>query len=483
LIGPAGGRFVRRGVRAALGALLSLAPARPASADAGAAGGPRLLREPGEVTNVIDGFEPGDPVDVALSLGFAQSWAGGGVYREGPSGGRGERVGSFRHLASRLLVRADVGVWRDVAAYVKAPVVLRDVREVSLEGRGVALGPGEGGGVERLGPLPFRSPERGGLEYVALGVEASPLNQARNPAQPSWLVGAELRLNAGAPLHACGSESAVNLPAGPQIACAHPADVDRDGAPNGSPGPGGASLEGASFGARRRPGVGRGTTAVGAHTVLSRRRGYLEPYVGARGFVEFANASSDFAYADSPAVPARRPPWEAGAFVGLLALPFEAREQFQRLTFDLRLGARYRSAGRDVSPLFDLLGASDAPSLRRPALDASGRVPARGAYATGLSEVGAYATVGLSGGVHYQVGEYMKFQTGVGYERASSYRATGEQACAPGGRGVPAEAGPCYEAGRGQNPLYRPAVDAPGRRFFIDAPWRIDLWLQAVVMF
>lgn len=467
-----------RGARAVPLALAALAAsAHEARADEGARGeieGVRLLREPGEVTNVIDGFERGDPIDVALSLGFAQSWAGGGIYREGlgEAGGTG-RVGRFRQLVSRLLVRADVGVVRDVAAYVRSPVVLRDVREVSADGAGFLLGNGEGGAPEQLGPLPFKSPERSGLEYVAIGLEASPFNQARQPTMPSWLVGAELRLNVAEPLHACGREVGSNL-TGAQVACAHPSDVNRDGTSGGP-------LEGASFGQTRKPGVGRGTTGVEVHTVLSRRQGYLEPYLGARGLVEFARGSSDFAYADSPAVPVRAPPWEAGAFAGLLIIPLEVREQFQRLTFDLRLGASYRSAGRDVSPLFDLLGASDASSLRRPALDAAGGVAAPGAYATGLSEQGAYATFAFSGGAQYQVGEYMKFQTGLGYKRASSYLVTGERPCSSGG--VAAASGPCYEAGLGSNPLYREAVDAPGRRFLIGEAWQVDLWLQAVVMF
>ena len=31
---------------------------------------PRIMQEPGEVVNVIDAFDEGDPFDISLSLGF-----------------------------------------------------------------------------------------------------------------------------------------------------------------------------------------------------------------------------------------------------------------------------------------------------------------------------------------------------------------------------------------------------------------------------
>ena len=52
--------------------------------------------------------------------------------------------------------------------------------------------------------------------------------------------------------------------------------------------------------------------------------------------------------------------------MGLNVIPWEIRDQFQRVTIDFRFTGTYRSEGRDYSELFDALGSSDARSLRRP---------------------------------------------------------------------------------------------------------------------
>src|ERR1019366_4716462 len=62
----------------------------------------------------------------------------------------------------------------------------------------------------------------------------------------------------------------------------------------------------------------------------------------------------------------RSPPLQGSFALGIEVIPYEAREQYQRLTADFRFKGTYHSPGRDYSELFDALGASQATSLRTP---------------------------------------------------------------------------------------------------------------------
>src|SRR5206468_1476483 len=76
--------------------------------------------------------------------------------------------------------------------------------------------------------------------------------------------------------------------------------------------------------------------------------------------------SSDFGSSDLKGSLVNHPPLQGWLFAGLEVIPWEQREQFQRVTFEGRIAASYRSEGRDYSELFDALGSSHAPSMRYP---------------------------------------------------------------------------------------------------------------------
>jgi hypothetical protein len=66
---------------------------------------------------------------------------------------------------------------------------------------------------------------------------------------------------------------------------------------------------------------------------------------------------------------------------------------------------------------------------------------------------------------------------------------TDGQACR-GGAPALAQAGPCIQGDPGAwqargtpDPSYRPAIDAPGRRFKVDDASTFDTWVNATVMF
>jgi hypothetical protein len=255
-----------------------------------------------------------------------------------------------------------------------------------------------------------------------------------------------------------------------------------------------------TFSGQREAGVSRGTTGLEIHSFISKRIKYVEPYAGFRTLVEFPNGSSDLASSDLLGSIVNHPPIEGWVFAGLQVVPWEQREQFQRLTFDGRVGASYRSEGRDYSELFDALGSSTAPSLRasNPARfhadpanpTQSVADPASPVYFSGVTDVSAYMSMQASLQVTWQVGEYIKFVAGGSYTREQSHVITNEQQCDPSFVSDVTQSGPCRIVSGTivtptgiPNPNYRPTIDSAGRRFKADDTNLWDGWLLGIVMF
>lgn len=525
----------------AAASILALLPSVASAHEPKKANEPRIMSEPGEITNVVDAFDDdnNNNFDFHLTLGIQRSSLNAKILRETTIGGNNNpglttgrytsslmNVANYAEVTTRLNTRADISLYKDIGIYFRLPVILSNDRELTgLDGsdkqQGVVLqgAPvGDGGKREQLFSLPFKSPNRSGIEYLAVGFDLGIFNQARDPSKPTWIFGAEGRFTVSEPMHACSNRSTgLNL-AGSQVQCADPSDINRNGVggeTSGVPVNEGtnASLEG-NFSGGRKPGVARGTTAIEVHSIMSRRVKYVEPYGGFRALFEFANANSDFgATRNLDAVLTSSPPLQGWMIVGMNFIPYENREQFQRLTFDLRFTGTYRSQGRDYTPLYDAIGSSDAPSLRRPnfaeyqAGDTGKNADGTPAgtqsvikpgsskiYITGLTDTAAYGSFAISGSAQFQVGEYVKFQLGGGYTYIQSHTITGDQPCNPNFSGDVGKAGPCQSSRSSgttttrrqtgiPNPLYRPAIDIVGRRFVMSAASQLDLWAHAVVMF
>ena len=225
-------------------------------------------------------------------------------------------------------------------------------------------------------------------------------------------------------MHACNPKAAAG-----QVQCADPADVNRNGKPDNPAGQ--LELEGTSVG-ERGPGVNRGVMGLEVHTMMSKRIKYIEPYGGFSALFEFQQASSDYGISDVEATLVNHPPLVGTMILGMMVIPWENREKFGRLTFDMRLTGQYHSQGRDYSELFDAIGSSDAASVRTPqwaAYKATVCDPKSTAlcppsvvdtgsqktYFTGLSDVAAYTSFRISGSATWQTNEYVKFNFGLGY--------------------------------------------------------------------
>jgi hypothetical protein len=481
---------------------------------------PPVMREPSEIMQVADAFDDDDLFDFHLSLGYEHSWRSGKIYRETamPQLSTGDftpsnmNVAKYSQDVGRLNTRADIGVYKDIAIVIRMPVILSDDRSLEENGGGLQSTTLAGAPGEQLFSLPFKSPSRSGIEYLALGMDFGIMNQARNPNKPTWVFGGEVRVNVSEPMHACNNAPAnlnQNVPSPGQLKCASPNDMNRDGKSGQvtTTGTNGEKIvldEGSA--AERKPGVSRGTTGLALHTFVSRRVKYIEPYGGFDVLFEFPTAGSDFHATDLAGSLVNHPPLRGTMTVGMAIMPWEIRDAFQRLTVDLRFTGTYVSEGRDYSELYDALGSSDAPSLRSPQFATYMQNPdpvsaskypsvvdpnSQLVYFTGLTDVQQHGEYTFSARTTYQAGEYVKFNIGGGYTLIQGHFITYDQACNPNFNGDASQSGPCrtYSASGGSsasgipNPNYRKVINDPGRRFKVDGANGFDAWISATVMF
>ncbi|HVW25333.1 MAG TPA: hypothetical protein VHC69_08170 [Polyangiaceae bacterium] len=474
---------------------------------------PSVLNESAEVTSVVDAFDDNDLFDLHLSLGFQQTWRSSKIMRETTSnldqfssGGYTAgnlNVANYSETTSRLNTRADIGLYKDVALIFRLPVILANDRKLTpISGAGPTSITAQGAPGETLFNVPFTSPTRSGIEYLAVGLDVSPMNQTRDSSKPTWTLGVEGRFSVSEPMHACGSTKGLNVP-GTQQSCAYPSDVNRNGVSGEGTAPtpsGPIPLEGTNFSGHRSPGVSRGTTGLEAHTYASKRLKYIEPYAGFTALFEFQNASSDFGTTDLQGALVNHPPFQGTIIGGVAIFPWEVRDQFQRIEVDLRAAGTYRSEGRDYSELFDALGSSDAPSLRNPNFATFQGGPGANSsvvnpnsekvYTTGITDVQQHGIYTLSAAFTFQAGEYIKFNVGTSYTLEQGHVITFDQPCNPDFHNDIGASGPCRGTSSSgavatgiPNPNYRAVIDSPGRRFRVDDSTIWDAWVNAIVMF
>jgi len=466
---------------------------------------PYLMGEPAEVTQVADAFDKDDPIDVNLSIGYQYSQESASIAREVAGQTSTVNFAHYSESTHRLLTRADIGLYHDIALVIRMPVILANDR--SLDGAGSADDQNKGtrgattDGSTPLFSVPFKSPTRSGVEYLALGLDFGILNQYRDASKPTWVFGFETRFDVSTPMHACNAN-----PAAGQVSCADPGDVNRNGQYDSNTNASGVQLENSAV-ASRGKGVSRGTTGLEVHTYISKRIKYIEPYGGLKILAEFPTGKSDFGLIDFQSSLVNTPPLEGTLIVGMAVIPWEDRTAYQRATVDFRFASTYRSEGRDYSPLYDALGSSAAPSMRTPLWSEYQAGPngssvvntdSRRVYFNGLSDVQQHLKNRLSAEFTYQAAKFIKLGVGLGYTVIQSHFITYDQACNANFTDNSNKSGPCRKDALTQagtttqtdytvtgvpNPNYRPAINSSGNRYRVEDSGLLDGWLHATVMF
>ncbi len=400
-------------------------------------GEPRIMREPGEVGDVIDAADGADPIDVQIALTYRLEIEQRQIERVS-SAGVASAVGKFGSLTSRLLPEVRVGLFRDLAAVARLPIILSSIRTLEkADGASGAVSSGE----ETLFTLPFRSPERSGLDYFGAGIAWAPFNQARDRAHPTWALAFDVDVSVVDALGACNDR-----PPEGEVSCAAPNDRDRDGTVDSD--------------AEPSAGSSRGTVRLTLTTSVARRIRYVEPFGLVRAALELPLADSPLSQASGPRP---MPPIRAEAELGLGFLPWENRERFSRVWIDARLVGGFATRGADYSPLFDALGSSAAPSLR----SESG-----GVYFDGVTTADAHATLGGSTAFAWRASELIKLGVSTAFRHELAHSITSDEACADG-------ASSCST----QSPAYRPALDDERGQFAVAGSLLVEIAASGSVTF
>ena len=269
-------------------------------------------------------------------------------------------VATYNETTSRLNTRADIGLYHDIALYLRMPIILSNDRKLDRSQR-QRLGAEHH--VPRAGP-PTRaasSRSRSTLRSAAasstspLGLDFGFMNQMRDRDQ------AHLDGRFRGPLRRRRADARVQCDTRrrAKCQCANSSDINRNGIAGRREWRRRRQLREGRYAGRCNP---RHHRARAAHVHLASRIKYIEPYAGFSTLFEFAQSKSDFGATDLKGSLVNHPPLQGWVYAGMQVIPWEQREQFQRVTFDGRVGASYRSEGRDYSELFDALGSSNSPS-------------------------------------------------------------------------------------------------------------------------
>ncbi|MFO0607742.1 MAG: hypothetical protein U0324_31555 [Polyangiales bacterium] len=196
-----------------------------------------LLSEPARIVDVVDSFDEGSAFSFRLTAGFLYQRRSATLERElrvsDPTTGMGQaqfaRVGDYVENTSTLMVNAELGLFHDLALTFGLPFVVSNTREIrsltspgAMEGNNaLADGWTQNGTATSLFQVPFRSPDRSGIDQVRLGLAWSILNQQRDRTKPTWTVRFEWRPPVGDVLRACNASPAAGTArsARPPTAC------------------------------------------------------------------------------------------------------------------------------------------------------------------------------------------------------------------------------------------------------------------------
>lgn len=458
-----------------------LGGARPALADDGDL---RLMRAPNSYVDVIDAFDDDDPFDLNISAEFHRSFMTGTIQREDFGDlrtdplmrevtGRDSRefrdIAEYEHLRNELELRLDVGLFRDFAIYARLPIVLSDTQNLDLPDGSSTMDIENVlmAGVDRpIFSVPFQSPERSGLDYLAVGIGIGIFNQNRDRNLPTWILLAEGQFGVGQTMSACDP----SIPSG-RGSCS---DTNE--------------------------GVSRGTHGLKVETRLSRRYRYAEPYSGLSMQIEWPGTASQryLPTGNLSGFMNTRPPILGEFTAGMAIVPWEHRGRWQRFTLDFRFHAQYVSEGREYSPLFDALGSSQSDFFTMPTCEG---IPRNGGDCTdgagglrlveftGLTDVEAHGVIGGRFAVEMQAAQYVKFAFGVDVSYTTAHLLTYADACNPNVDPDPptADGRPDPRQGRCRggiiNPHHRIAVDLPGNRFRLNGATTLDIFASATAQF
>ena len=414
-----------------------------------------LLAEPIAYTDVLDAFEELDPLDVNIGLRYVRTERSATLSRElvDAAEQRTRYVDVANHELQRneLALELELGLYRDLMLVFRLPILLGEQQLLRpLSGNACTGGNASDACVALQEPSapgtslldlsePIVSSRRSGLPSLELGLAWSVLNQFRSPELPTWVLRLVSSFDTGALRAAC------------------------------------------TEGQGCEPGISRGTSRLVFETRLSRRTRYVEPYLGVSHTLEWVTAGEDLFYPQDERKAAVRadPPSTTEATIGAGVIPWEDRARQQRFEIDLQGRAATRTAGQDMTLLFDALGSSQSPVLMAEAAAGSDD----GAGFSGVTQVEAHGQLALDLRLLLHAARYVRFSLGVGLTHVTPHLLTGARPCNASISPRPNDPriGTCTDGV--VNPLYRAVIDAPGGRFRVHDDLSVELQAGATGRF
>jgi len=442
-----------------------------------------------EVTRVVSAMDGTNRIDFNITATYLYDTKSAFVKRELESGRTPDteiikdlKFGQTRHI---LNLRADVGVLWDVGLHVEMPLVLQDTSTLDFDRSdgsnctypedGVAVpscvdshnstilrdGILKGYNTDSWGldaqhnrqysrtgpPGPsnvFQGPARKGFQYLGVGITWAPFNQARDDTKPTWTLSFD-------------------------------ADLDVFADKRFDPGNPGANTA-----------VGEGYHQLIWSTFVSKRFRWFDPYFGAWYNLPIRTSSSPFEKY-GPTQTSVNPQQRAGAMIGVEQIAWENPRGDQRVTFEARAYVEQHFFGRGRSEIWEPLSGDQRCSSAdtttcRAGIDlqySPDGTTIVDAPHPGITDIESYATVGGEAGFNVQVGKFIRFRALGGLKTDMPHMITAAGAGVDAnGDGFVNPADP-----KEANPVYRQAIDLPGRRFRVEGTKVWSLFIQGSMMF
>ncbi|MFH1130628.1 MAG: hypothetical protein V1754_04795 [Pseudomonadota bacterium] len=444
---------------------------------------PSLVRG-AEVTELASSFDEGDPFDFNLKVAYQRAHRWSSIKRE-LGGAAPDAIAlvkelSFSRAEDILSVRAETAVWRDLQLHIELPIVLSQQRNFSFaQNGGSACGtPPETNCVTKNNSTLVRDglldgtkmtdgqiavadssgtpggrllPQRSGLDQLFAGIAWAPMNQTRDSSKPTWALGFEARIAIGNVMKYDPTDPLANTA------------------------------------------VGQGLHQFHFWTTVSRRYTYLDPWVNFYYLYPLATSNSLFTTTKFKGSGQKfsGPQHRGGVQVGLEIVPWERPEKNYKVTIELRGQFEGVFDGRGYSSMWELF--ANNPRLQGPCTpptskDNTNIIPwANGTYCSsgtdtipypGITSIGSHLIIGGTLAVNVALTEFFKGRLGFNLGHEQEHMITVANA------GWDRDGSDKIDENTTElNPLYRPMIDAPDRRFKVDNTVLFDFFVSVMALF
>jgi hypothetical protein len=357
----------------------------------------------------------------------------------------------FKHTITPSL---HVGIFRDTFLYAALPIVITQVRELSLVD-GVSrtdsttvtdgLLPSQGfdardPSTPAAGDLMFRGPARHGLDQVHLGLGIAPMNQAKDPTKPTWKIGAEIRLSVGSIMKFDPTSPNANK------------------------------------------GVSEGVQELKVWTSFAKKYGVAEPWVDISWLVPVA-AKSDSLFQDPGFGSSNvQKSQQASVGFGLELYALDKPEDQTRISLDFGTRATVHFEGREYTEMWEVFAnAGDSRGMGPLILDSDPTRPmVQPVSYPGISNVENYMENNALFAVRAQLGPHVRFAVSGDIMWKTDHVLT----FADAGKDSPDDDNDLVNPGTAEvNPLHVPGIDLVGHRYRSENGFDVVLGVMGQVLF